>query len=261
MVARTVAGGSTNASFRQQKIAICKEIILRVVAQYFPDTLGTVTGIEDIYVRIMSKESSLNENIYIANFRGTNWERHINNGTPAKAYRLIRSLRTGDTTDGFIREVVLPHGVGQVMGYHMVRNFDGKAYRLSYKGKDVFDLVTKKNGSSFLVDANASIGAINANFQGPDALENGIRAGIAVLANKYDKTKDIRRAIVAYHGGGQDTFGTNSNTYANEMLNGTGHINVASPNSKPNIQIAQNLPSGTDSNSNNAAKSKWSCTA
>lgn len=260
MTAKKIAAGSTNAAFRQQKIDTCREIIRRVINEnpILKTSLGSVIGIEDIYIRIMSKESSLNESIYITNMSPSTFSKHISKGSPRKAYNIITSIRQ----DSFVREVVLPHGVGQVMGYHLVRSLDGNSFRVTYGrgGPDLFELVKKKNGNTFLVNANDPVESINLSFQGPDALENGIRAGLCLLASKYGFTKNIRSAIVAYHGGGKDVFGTSSNSYANDILNGTTYLAVAQPNAKNNLTLAKNVNTSPETNSNKAAKVQWSCT-
>ncbi len=270
MTAKKIVAGSTNAAFRQQKVAICREIIDRVIGEYFKDTLGQISGLADTYIRLLSKESSLNEvKTAVPNYSDGWWTRHLA-ASPSvrKAYAAMTSIR-GNAMDPFIKEVCAPHGVGQVMGYHMVRDLvtsDRKTYVEIYKGRNVFELVMKKNGGTFLVNANAAAGSINNNFSGTDALENGIRASLAVFASKYEKTRSVNGAIMSYFGAkasnpnARDANGTTGTQYVADITGGTGSLAVAQPNAKNNLTLAKNVDTSPETNSNKAAKPQWSCT-
>jgi hypothetical protein len=266
MTTRTVAAGSSNDSFRQQKIALCRDIIVRIIELYFKDTLGQIIGLPDLYIRLLSTESGLNE-ITTANpvFSDAWWAKHMINKSPRLAAIAMVKIK-GNTTDPFIREVCYPHGVGQVMGYHMVRGLTAsnvETFAVRYKGKNVFELVKKVNGGTFLVNETDSAGAINANFSGPDALENGIRASLGLFAGKFDAFKNLDKAIKAYFGSlnpaARDANGTSPDIYLARVKYGSGSLAVANTNRRTNIQIANNLSTGPQTNSNNAAKSQWSC--
>lgn len=262
---KKVAAGSSNKAYRDQKIAICKEIVQRVIAQYeeLNKFLGKVTNIDSIMISLFSKESSINEGLYISPWSQSYINKHVSKGSAKRFHDRI----IGSRPLSFVYETVLPHGVGQVMGWHMISDWrDGYAYIPGTKDH-VFSVIKKKDGSSFLVDSNANPESINNNFRGPDALENGIRASLGILLSKFENRSgihyNIRTAVASYLGsaGAKDIFGTTPEAYASAIIDGH-RLSVAQPTSTSNIQVAKNsATTGPATDSKKAETSKWSCTA
>lgn len=266
MTAKVMSAGSTTSSYRQDKINRCRYIIERVLSDYdvFSD-LRVVPNITNIVIGILSAESSMDERI-VTSFDRWTAEQIRKHKTMRTVSKILANIV--NKNPALADEVIAPHGVGQVMGWHLISDWESEYPKI--KGKNGFFSVTKTNGQSFLVGSNADPGTINSSFSGPDALENGIRSSLVLLASKYDSPKwrnmvpqlRIREAVTDYHGRGTDAAGGVSYTYANKILGGE-RPSVANTQSSNNVQLAKNVSSTgkTTTNSGNSAKDKWSCTA
>lgn len=266
---KVVSAGSTSISYSQQKVATCRKIISDVINQYpiMKSTLGKVPNVEDIVCSQLSFESGLDEGKYISPWGDGTIQKHLRvSSTARKAKKIVDDTRT--IKDLFWQEVILPHGVGQVMGWHLIKGWPDFAAKLP-NGTDIFSIVKTKAGGEFKVDINAAAGSVNMLFSGTDALENGIRAALAILTQKYylhsmhevNPYMAIRTAIAYYLGNPnrKDAFGTTSLAYANKIMSNAGKaLAVSQPTSAENIKLAM-ASTGPSTNSGDAKATRTGC--
>lgn len=131
------------------------------------------------------------------------------------ATSLLDPLNTSRPQKYLVAEIITPHGLGQVMGYHFLQ--DTADFCPGFRD------VTRVEGDYFICSQSSPAGTINNMFSGINGEENQVRAAMTIFAWKYNGfiSKKGRSMIEAaklatkgYLGGaGGDANGTTPEVY------------------------------------------------
>lgn len=246
---KTASAQPTAKASKEQKTATIKKIIKDVCAEYFPDTIARVPGVEDIFCRLLQTESSLNE--YLVddyNRWGENFlMKHITASPTARNVLLVLGVGPGQyssvpNNNLRAKEAIIPFGLGQVMGWHMIQGLEIPAGGLFIKD---FTRVKRKDGNNLFVNLNFTAGQLTSMFQGNDRIDNQVRAALVVINDKYKRyltpwtrnkvrynplppDQAFKEAVGDYLGRGKkgDAGGTTAETYIARIY-GTNDLSVS----------------------------------
>lgn len=266
-MAETRANNSSSAiGEARKKVNEAKDLVRKHIDanSIFKPTLGSIKDIETIMTNLFQKESSLNEGHYISQWSDPLIYKHVYNSRSARRFLGVMGL-PGPHYFLFDnhKEAIMPHGVGQVMGWHLVKG--------TYNYEPTFDKVMTVSGSPFYVTLNdiltssgGTSGAINSKFFGTNALENGIIASMCMLHSKFpkgvlDSYTKIRVAVGRYLGDAKsaDVFNTRPSEYTAEILNLNRPLTVALNTSGNGTKLV----TGATSNNTGGSVGKPACVA
>lgn len=215
-----IASGASFSGDAKARVDKYKSLILSDLNSFeLFKNLRKVSGIENMCIGLMSKETSLIP-MYISPWSKT-WiiKSYIPQTWSARTIFQITNSTYQDIIDEkLIWEILLPHGLGQVMGWNFCQDLVFK--KKSWFEKD-FAKISPLGGGSFVCSSKSAPGTINNLFNGTNGEANQIRAMLVMLNSKFETALTTVKsdkaalsiAIKSYLGTGKDAFGTTPEKY------------------------------------------------
>lgn len=249
----------------KDRIAKYETYVNKALKLPFFNELSQVPGIQQLCLGIMSKETHFvpwfmsywSPAYIVKGFAQAKTSKKIyemmggTQDTLANAY--LDPLNFSRPQKYFVLEVITPHGLGQVMGYHFCQDLSISV--MNKKGKGVqantfikgFGIVPRADGGSFACSYLSPPGTINNMFANQVyGEENQVIASMIVLNDKYQgfkkstsgKVEAINLAVKGYLGSGEDSNHTSPEVYLADVRNFD--RNSAKGGTTGSIQLAAN---------------------